>query len=58
MIIRRYKCDLCGKIMYGLMSFASHVAQEHGISAIEYWNTYGHNSEKGNINPSRRKQDG
>jgi hypothetical protein len=53
----REKCEICGKMCFGFMDFASHVAQAHGISAIQYWNKYGH---KGNtepneqINPSKR----
>jgi len=28
------------------MSFASHVAQEHNMSAIQYWNKYGYGNAK------------
>jgi hypothetical protein len=57
-ISEREKCEICGKICYGLMYFASHVAQIHQISATEYWKIYGHKGDKNNgeINPSRRKQ--
>lgn len=56
----REQCVICGKICYGLMDFASHVAQLHGISAFQYWNKYGHHGEKQvneTINPSKRKQE-
>jgi hypothetical protein len=56
----REQCVICGKMCYGLMDFASHVAQIHGISALQYWNKYGHHGEKQineTINPSKRNQD-
>lgn len=54
--MERYKCEICGKIFRGLMSFAAHTAQSHGMSAIDYWNKYDHHGENGNknINPSAR----
>lgn len=55
----RFKCEICGRSFYGLMNFASHTAQVHGISATEYWRKYGHHGECGdkNINPSKRSQE-
>lgn len=38
-----FYCELCKKDFHGLMSFASHVAQIHGISAPQYWDKYGYN---------------
>lgn len=58
-ISERTKCEICGKICYGLMDFASHVAQVHSISAVQYWDEYGYKGDKRyneKINPSRRKQ--
>jgi hypothetical protein len=59
-ISERERCVICGHICFGLMDFAQHVAQFHGISALQYWNKYGHNGEKQTdetINPSKRKQE-
>lgn len=43
---RRFFCWICKKQLHGLMAFASHVAQEHKISAFQYWNKYGHGNKK------------
>lgn len=58
-ISERMTCEICGRLCYGLMDFASHVAQVHNISAIAYWDKYGHEGNKSNeyINPSKRFQE-
>lgn len=53
----REKCEICGKMCYGLSDFASHVYKAHNISASQYWAKYGYKGDKNReINPSRRKQ--
>ena len=34
----KYKCPFCWKIFYGLMAYASHTAQVHGVCATDTFN--------------------
>lgn len=36
-----YKCPLCGKVVAGFMSWASHTAQEHGMDVLSFTKKYG-----------------
>ena len=56
----RKKCEICGKMCYGLMDFASHVFKAHNLSASQYWAKYGYKGGKQTdekINPSKRTQE-
>ena len=36
-----YRCPLCHKVLYGLMQWAEHTAQEHGMDSLSFENKYG-----------------
>jgi len=61
MIKDHYRCPVCYEVCAGLMSWASHCAQRHGLPSSEFkkkygepeWSAYGIDFEK-NFNPTKR----
>jgi len=57
-----YRCPLCNKILYGLMEWAAHTWQEHGIPIEEFEKKYGNEKNyfgttwSEYFNPSKREE--